>query len=348
MAMSDEQHLLSLGPLLDGAGNLVEPGYAFSLLKKYDRILIKAPKYRIKEWDYYYVGGRDCGVALTIADNGYMSLVSVTLLTFGEHPSYVEKSSMHLFSFGKLGLPSDSSEGDLVYEDKKVAMKFLHEDKRRHLLCVYKDFGPSHEEFRADIYLEETTGGNSMVIATPFAKKRHFYYNQKINNLRASGYAKLGEEFYDFNQGSYGVLDWGRGVWTYQNTWYWSSLSAFQNGHTVGWNLGYGFGDTKAASENMLFIDDKSYKLDDVKFVIPLRKNGKDDFMSPWMFRSEKGDIDLTFTPNLYRHNHTDLLLLKSDQNQVFGTFNGKFTVNGSDFLILDLPGFAEKVSNRW
>ena len=45
------QHKLSNGPLLDSNGNLVEAGYAFSLVKDYDRKAIKAGKMRIKEWD---------------------------------------------------------------------------------------------------------------------------------------------------------------------------------------------------------------------------------------------------------------------------------------------------------
>ena len=37
---------------------------------------------RLKEWDYYYIGNDRCGVALTIADNGYMGLDSISLLNF--------------------------------------------------------------------------------------------------------------------------------------------------------------------------------------------------------------------------------------------------------------------------
>ncbi len=92
-----------------------------------------------------------------------------------------------------------------------------------------------------------------MVIATPFDHKKRFYYNQKINLLKSSGKVTLGEEIFDFN-GAYGVLDWGRGAWTYHNIWYWSSLSGEQDGHKIGFNLGYGFGDTSNASENMSFL----------------------------------------------------------------------------------------------
>ena len=43
-----EQHLLSAGPLLNEEGNLSEAGYAFSLVKEYDRKAIKAGSLRIK------------------------------------------------------------------------------------------------------------------------------------------------------------------------------------------------------------------------------------------------------------------------------------------------------------
>lgn len=343
-----EQHLLSEGPLLDENGNLCEAGYAFSLVKEYGRSQIKANKNRIKEWDYYYVGNKERGIALTIDDNGYMDLCSCTLFDFRK-PSYLEKSLMHPFSYGKRHLPSSSKDGDTIYTDKKLTMKFTHEGEKRHLYLVWPSFGKNGEELRCDIYLEEANP-NTMVIATPFPKKAHFYYNQKINCLRASGYAKLGEDFLDFNKDTYAVLDWGRGVWTYQNVWYWSSLNAIQDGHVIGWNLGYGFGDTSHASENMLFIDEKAYKLDDVAFDIPTDKKGRDLYMEPWHFRSRSGDIDLTFTPVINRHGGGNVIFVKSVQNQVFGTFSGKILYNGrSDVAeIHDLPGFAEKVFNRW
>ena len=46
------QHRISEGPLLNEKGELCEAGYAMSLVKTYDRAAIKAPRMRIKEWDY--------------------------------------------------------------------------------------------------------------------------------------------------------------------------------------------------------------------------------------------------------------------------------------------------------
>ena len=340
------QHKLSEGKLLNASGNLNEPGFATSLVKEYNRNDIKASKWRIKEWDYYYVGNSKHGVALTIADNSYMSLCSLSFLTF-DKPSDITRSKMKWFTFGKLGLPSSSSKGDITFTSKGVTMSFRHENGKRHLTCSWKNFSKDKKDARLDLYLEETNK-DSIVVATPFNKDGHFYYNQKINLLKCNGYVKIGDEIYDFNDNTYGVLDWGRGVWTYKNTWYWSSMSGEFEGHKIGFNLGYGFGDTSTHSENIFFFDNKSHKLEDVHFDIAFTKTGKDSFMEPWKFRSVGGDINITFTPILNRHANMNVGIIKSLQNQVFGKFSGYIIVDGKEHFFTDMLGFAEKVTNKW
>ncbi len=343
-----EQHLLSPGPLLDENGNLFEAGYAYSLVKKYNREDICVSKWRIKEWDYYYIGNSERAVALTIADNGYMDLASVSVFNFVDKTMH-EESAMDAFSFGKLNLPRTSSEGLTQYVNKKkgIEMRFSHENGKRHIYCRWHRFR-DNLDLRVDLYLEESSP-NTMVIATPWNKKGHFYYNQKINNLIANGYAKIGDEYIDLSKDTLGVLDWGRGVWTYKNTWYWSSLNATQNGHKIGWNLGYGFGNNTKATENMLFIDDRVYKLDVVRFEIPMDKNGNDLYEDKWRITSPTGEVDLIFTPKIVRHGGANALIINSRQRQVFGTFTGVFRLeNGETIEVNDLTGFAEKVYNRW
>ena len=337
---------LNPGKLLDSNGNLIQAGYANSLVREYSRNAIKASKWRIKEWDYYYVGNSKHGVALTIADNSYMSLCSLSFLDF-EKPSNITKSRMGFFTFGKLNLPSTSEKGDTFFFDKKVTMSFKHENGKRHLECFWKKFTKDKKDVRLDLYLEETNK-DSIVVATPFEKDKHFYYNQKINLLRANGYVKIGEEIIDFNEDTFGVLDWGRGVWTYKNTWYWSSLSGEYEGKRIGFNLGYGFGNNVTHSENIFFYEDKSWKLEDVHFDIPFGKFGKDSYMEPWKFRSSTGDVNLTFTPIMNRHANMNIGIIKSLQNQVFGKFSGYVIVDGKEYFFTDMLGFAEKVSNKW
>ena len=94
-------------PLLDAKGDLAEPGWSRSLVQQYSRSQIKAPKWRIKEWDYYLVMGRGFAGAFTISDDGYIGLQSASLLVFGEKPWEHTETILNMFPMGKLKLPSD-------------------------------------------------------------------------------------------------------------------------------------------------------------------------------------------------------------------------------------------------
>lgn len=336
---------LTYGKLLNKEGNLEEAGFAYSLVREYNRKDIVGGLLRIKEWDYYEFNTPDYGIALTIADNSYMSMVSVGFLDFKNKLS-ITKSKMNFFTFGKTNLTSTSETGSIYYEGKGVSFRFLNDNGKRHLICEFREF-TEFSNFKCDLYVEQTSD-KSMVIATPFEKKRHFYYNQKINNLICNGSFFIGEREYKM-ENALGVLDWGRGVWTYKNTWYWGSCSSKNsNGDYIGFNLGYGFGETDAASENMLFVNQNAYKLDDVAFLIPRDDQGNYKYLEPWKIVSQKGDIDLIFTPILNRNDNMNFVILASIQNQVFGYFNGKIKCGRKYIKFENALGFAERVMNKW
>ena len=147
----------------------------------------------------------------------------------------------------------------------------------------------------------------------------------------------------------FAVLDWGRGVWTYHNTWYWGSASGELDGIPFGWNIGYGFGDTSAATENVLFYDGKIHKLGEVKFEIPMDEDGFEDFMKPWVFTSDDNRFYMNFIPVLDRSAFMSAGVVLSDQHQVFGHFTGRITLDDGTVLpVRDFFGFAEKVENKW
>lgn len=338
-----QQTMLKEGKLLNESGNLNEAGYAFSLVKDYLRSDIKGMKTRIKEWDYYAVLLKDKGICFTISDCSLFALISVSLLDFNKK-KYITKSYMKWFTFGKLNLPSSSKNGDVSFEFKNVYISFSNDNGKRIIDCYIKNF-INNKDLKADIHLSETSK-NSMVIATPFNKKGHFYYNQKINNLKVLGYFQLGDNKITTDE-AIGVLDWGRGVWTYKNTWYWASLSSLDEDGFKGFNLGYGFGDTSFASENMVFLNEEAYKLDDVEFIFTSKKN-KIDFNKEVKLISKSKDIDLTFTPILDRKDHTNAILIESNQHQLFGYFNGTIKTKNKTITFKNSLGFLEKVKNRW
>ncbi|MCQ2420129.1 MAG: DUF2804 domain-containing protein, partial [Clostridia bacterium] len=286
------------------------------------------------------------GLALTIADNGYMGLDSISFLNFDEGWEKT-KSPMRLLPMGKTGLPETSADDASEIAMGGYAMAFYHEDGVRKL-TFHMDKFLGKDAIEGMIELSDEPD-ESMVIATPFEKPAHFYYNQKINCMRAEGWIELGEKRFELTKDRFfAVLDWGRGVWTYHNTWYWGSASGELDGVPFGWNIGYGFGNTEAASENVLFYDGKIHKLSEVTFNIP-QKDGKDDFLSPWTFTSDDNRFYMDFTPVLDRASCTNFGVLKSDQHQVFGHFMGRITLDDGTILpVRDFFGFAEKVENKW
>ena len=340
-----QHEITELIPLLDGSGNLTQPGYAKKLLPVYRRADIKAGKLRIKEWDYYLINNGRFALALTVDDNGYMGLDSISLLDF-ENGWEITNSPMSFMPLGKLRMPETSAEGDVSHGGKKHLISFKHAGPGRRVLDARMDnFGPGGT-ITAHIELFDEPE-DSMVICTPFDKPGHFYYNQKINCMRAEGEVSYNSVKYVFDPSeSFAVLDWGRGVWTYHNTWYWGSASYRVDGVPFGWNIGYGFGDCSAASENMLFYNGRAHKLSHVEFNIP---GNEKDFMSPWTFTSDDGRFEMDFVPMLDRAACTDVKLIKSDQHQVFGRFTGKAVLDdGTVIEVRDFPGFAEKVENKW
>ena len=330
------------GPLLNANGTLREPGWARSLLLDYRRADVKAGKLRIKEWDYYIITNDSFGVALTIADNSYMGLISASVLEF-EKPWEQTTTVLTAFPMGKYGLPETSSAGDTLYGDKRVQMAFRVQPGERRLSCRFARF-LGEDALELELTLAQPPM-DSMVIATPFDAPRAFYYNQKINCMPASGVMTLGSRRFEFaSETSFGTLDWGRGVWTYDNTWYWGNGNGIVNGKPFGFNIGYGFGNTSAASENLLLYGGVAHKLSRVQFNIP-----EESFLKPWTFSSDDGRFEMDFVPVIDRAARTNALIIESDQHQVFGRFTGRAVLDdGTALELKDFLGFAEKVRNRY
>lgn len=339
-------------PLLTVDGILARPGYATSLLLEYDRARIAASKLRIKEWDYYLVNDDEYALAFTIGDMGYMTLASASVLDFTKD-TFITQSTFGIMPLGRLNMPATSSFGVTAFADKRAAMTYEVADGMRRLVVNFADFADG-QPLLAEIVLDDEPR-DSMVIATPWAEDAHaFYYNQKIVGMRAIGSFSLGRLYHAFSdENSFGLLDWGRGVWTRDNTWFWGVAQGRQNGRLFAMNLGYGFGDTTAASENMVFVDGVAHKLGRVDFGIPVRDasavtvGDRFDLMEPWHVTDDEGRLDLTFTPDIDRSDYVDLKLVVSDQHQVFGLFDGFAKLDdGSMFEIRGLRGSAEAVHN--
>lgn len=336
------------GKLLNEKGELINPGYSTSLIQEYSRKDIKAKKFKIKEWDYYLIYNDDYAIALTIDDNSYMGMISASLINFKEAK---EKTTSIIYPFtnGKTNMPSTSKIGNIKVSKKKANIEFLNDGKTRILKLEMKKFD-KEKDLKLEFSLTDEPQ-DSMVIATPFKEnKKAFYYNQKIVGMKAEGYVLYGNKKIEFSKNNtLGLLDWGRGVWTYKNTWYWGAGHGYVDNKLIGFNIGYGFGDTSNASENMIFVNGKAHKLNQVTFHIPKDNKGKDDYLKPWTFTSNDNRFEMKFNPIIDRKSKTNIGIICSDQHQVFGKFSGTIILDtGEKIYLKDFLGFAEKVFNKW
>jgi len=353
------------GPLLDDRGHLREPGYALTPPFSYDRSQVRAATWRIKEWDYYLVNDDRFALALTFSDLGYMGLVSASVMDFSAG-TFKTTSDLVVMPLGRMGLPPSSEKGDITWENARCRVSFAHVPGGRRLSFAMRGFDEGYGaapagDLEAEVLLFDEPR-DSMVIATPWAEdSRAFYFNRKVIGMRARGAMRRGGLFHEFSPekdadggASFGLLDWGRGVWTYDNVWYWAAAQGLQRGpdgedHVVGLNLGYGFGETTAASENMAFVDGVAHKLDRVGFGIPASADGTYRYLEPWHLTDSEGRLDLTFSPQIDRTDVIDFKLLCSRQHQVFGTLDGTVTLDdGSVLAIEGLRGSAEHIHNRY
>jgi hypothetical protein len=345
-----QNQITQSGPLLDVDGKLVQAGWSPQPLLDcnleqvgfYGPILRPFQRLRLKRWDYYAVFFPGGFFSATIADLGYAGNIFVYLGDF-EKKVLHEQGLVIPFSKG-ITLPRNSDQGQADFHGKGVELIFRSQPTRHELSVDWPSFHDRHG-IQAEIHFNCPASLESMNIVIPMAKKR-FYLNRKINCLPAEGWIRYGRKLTEFETGkAIGSLDWGRGAWPYQSFWNWASASGYlTDGSTFGINLGKGFGDLSAATENCLVLNGVVHKLDQVEFLYDPK-----DFMQAWHFSDNQGRLNLEFAPFLERVARTNLGLIFSEVHQLFGTYSGTAcTDDGQVLPVQDLVGFAEEHHARW
>jgi hypothetical protein len=336
------------GPLLNSHGRLSQVGWSpqplldCNLESSHFYTIKPFQRFRTKRWDYYALFTPHTFFSATIADLGYAGNIFVYVLDLASGELHEEGLVIPL-SKG-IVLPRNSEQGDSFFENKHAKLRFQVVPTGRKLSVDWPSFH-SGRGISAEILFHQAPEHESMNIVIPIGKQR-FYYNHKINCLPAEGSLKYGEKVETISpDNSLGSLDWGRGVWEYQSYWNWASASGFlPGGRTIGLNLGCGFGDLSAATENCLVLDGKVHKLEQVTFGY-----NSSDYMQPWKFTDSEGRLDLDFIPFKERLAKTNLGIIFSEVHQMFGRYSGTVQANdGEQIQFKDLIGFAEEHHARW
>ncbi len=343
------QNLLTQpGTLLDSRGCLNQVGWSPQPLldcnlenARFYR-LTPFQRFRLKRWDYYALFTPGRFFSATIADLGYAGNVFVYTLDY-ETGDLWEEGLVIPLARG-VSLPRNSTEGDAHFENARACLDFKITPTGRHVSVHWPGFHAGRG-IQAEIDLLLKPEHESMNIVIPIGRRR-FYFNRKVNCLPAEGSLRYGSLSLALKPTEcLGSLDWGRGVWDYRSFWNWASASGYlPDGRTLGLNLGCGFGDTSAATEDALILDGRIHKLGAVKF-----EYDPSDYMKPWRFTDREGRLDVTLTPFKVRVARTNLGVIFSEVHQTFGRYSG-FAVSdeGERIAIRDLVGFTEEHHARW
>ncbi len=343
-----EREILTAGPLLDSAGELSQVGWARRPFL--DCNLENASSYRwralqrlrIKRWDYYGLMTPDQFFSFTLADLGYAGQVFGYVVGLADG-DYREDTLTVPLSRG-IHLPRNSVEGTSAYEAGGVRLRFDAQPEARRLQVDWPGFSGGRG-LSAEVSLALPPAHESLVIVIPIGRRR-FYYNRKVNCMPAEGRVEYAGKRIDLRpEETLGNLDWGRGVWEYRSHWIWASASGFlPDGRTMGLNLGGGFGDTSAATENALILSGRIHKLGRVDFHFT-----SVDYMRPWRMVAADGRLDLEFVPFKERVAKTNLGPIASEVHQMFGRYHGTVRPeSGSPLRLEGLVGFAEEHYARW
>jgi len=347
--MPTQQEIASPAPLLDPKGRLTRAGWAREPLLDCNLEAVNfypAPfrflqRIRVKRWDYYGVTTPDRFFSVTLADLGYAGQAFVYTLDFATGRYHEE--TLTIPPGGSILLPRNSTEGESRFDNGKLRLAFRVTPEGRHLSVAWPDFGG--QPLAAEIDLRLAPEHESTVVVIPIRGNR-FYYNRKINCIPAEGWLQIGGDRTEIRpETCLGNLDWGRGVWEYRSFWVWASASGFlPDRRTIGLNLGFGFGDTSAATENTFILNGRIHKLGQVDFTYDPA-----DFMRPWRMVSPDGRLDLELVPFLERVAKTNLLLITSEVHQMFGRYRGTVKTDDGETIAIDgLIGFAEEHHAHW
>ena len=335
--MSRQREITTPTPLLAMDGTLLRPGWARRMLYLYNRHRVAGRPLALKEWDFYQFQLGEHVLQMTIGHVSYMAHFSATLFST---KTGVKQEFSHMRPLPGRGLDmplSPDAPHYLAADGKDFAITFDVNRSQRHLSL-------QADGVDIDMRLPRRQGEEKLVIATPFDDPHQFYLNCKEHYYGASGHARFGNVWVRATPQDTALLDWGRGVWPFHQEWFWGCGAGYVPGGRFGFNLGWGFGNLRHATENVFFWNGKAHKLGALRV-----QRDEADYMAPWHFASLDGRFELTMTPTHDNFTQTKLAFVDNRCHQVFGLFSGRAVLpNGIAIAIDKLPAFCEHAVNNW
>ncbi|MFT3887987.1 MAG: DUF2804 family protein [Arachnia sp.] len=194
-----------------------------------------------------------------------------------------------------------------------------------------------------DVRALRPAGHERLAVVVPWSPTR-FQYTVKDVARPAVGTVTVDGVTHEVRaEESWAVLDHGRGRWPHDVVWNWGAGSGrLADGRVFGLQVGARWTDGTGSTENAVLLDGRL-----IKISAPVRWSyDLADWRRPW--RVVGGGLDATLIPFHNKRSSSNLGVLSSRTDQVFGTWVGTFDT-GAEVIGFDgLVGFGEDVHNRW
>jgi hypothetical protein len=288
---------------------------------------------RTKRWEYWGVMTPSAFVGLTVSSLDYAGVHSVYVLDRRSGEQAIH-SAIAPLARGAV-LPDRSGVGTARGGAGAVALEFASSAAGTTLSAAAPGIS-----LRARV----GPGQDCLGVVVPWSDRR-FQYTVKDLGRPVRGTLELPGETIDFgpDDGSFAVLDHGRGRWPYSMTWNWAAGFGEVAGRRIGVQLGGQWTDGTGQTENGLFVDGRLHKVDeDLAWTYD-----RSSWRAPWRIRGSR--VDVTFAPAHERDERTNLGVVASEIHQCFGRFTGWMLDDADQRVPVDgVVGWAEEARNRW
>jgi hypothetical protein len=288
---------------------------------------------RTKRWEYWGLMSPQVFIGLTISSLDYAGVHSIYVLDRRTGTETVRSALEPLAR--STTLPDRSGVGTARATAGGLRLSFAASPAGTRI---------SAEAPGVVLHAEVGPGAESLGVVVPWSPRR-FQHTVKDLGRPVSGTLRLGHELLALgpDDGSFAVLDHGRGRWPYDITWNWAAGWGTVAGRRIGLQLGGRWTDGTGQTENALLVDGRLHKLhEDLTWTYD-----RADWSAPWRIRGP--GVEVAMAPFHERAERTNLVLVASEIHQCFGRFTGWVLDGKRERVPVDgLVGWAEEAHNRW
>lgn len=331
--------------LLSPKGLLIQSGRSRQMIYEYDRLAIPPLRrlMRLKERDRYIFGNSKVQIMLSLADYGYIGMVTSAVFNLEER---TKKTTVNIIplSFGITDLPASPEWGDVILRSGgEGSLDFSKASGKRYIRGRIERFDDVRSLYVNMTAEEPETDAVCSVIGNS-AEPESFRMTYKKMAMPVSGSVVYGADTFNLSaEDSFCTLDWERSVLSKGTSSRWlMGQGALEEGGTVAFSFSV-CPSSKKLTDNAVFVNGELYDTGEVR----LSRNDND---GTFRLHSPANRIDLIFRPALSCKADAELMRFSLYESELTcGEWNGTIKLgSGKVVEVRNVIGFAEKNHFRW